>query len=155
MPDIIPEGFESQRQLRTRTGDNLDMVISSGYVRFSMKGAQDGTWNRQELVFRVGPQWSAVRGTIPVVSPSSIMNLKVANDAGWAVDRVKLSYFSGGSGPPGLQVELRCGLAVRDKDGFMFRVNYHVTTVGRLEAASISADDLTLLNPAELTGRIF
>ena len=149
MADIFPEGFESQRQLRTRTGDDLDMVISSGYVLFSMQGAPDGNWNRQDLVFRVGPIWSALRGTVPVVSPSSMMNLGVATNAGWAVDRVTVTAFSG-PGVPGFQIELRCGLAVRDKDGFMFRVNYHVTTVGRLEASSILPSDLTLVSAEEL-----
>ena len=132
MADIYPTGFESQRRLATRTGDGLDMVISTGYALFGMKGLPDGTWNRQDLVFRVGPQWAAVRGTAVVVSPSSMFNKNVANNAGWAVDRVNLTYYEQFPGPPGVQVALRCGLAVRDSDGILYRVNYHVTTVGQL-----------------------
>lgn len=131
MADFTPGGFESQRQLAAKTGDGLDMVVSTGYALFGMKGLT-GAWNRQDLVFQVGPWWAAVRGTTMVVSPSSMFNLNVANDAGWAVDRVNLTYFSRTPGPAGVQVQLRCGLAVCDSDGILYRVNYHVTTIGRL-----------------------
>lgn len=84
MADITPSGFESQRQLAAKTGDDLDMVISTGYALFGMKSLS-GAWNRQDLVFQVGPWWGAVRGTTVVVSPSSMFNKDVANYAGWAV----------------------------------------------------------------------
>lgn len=74
MADITPSGFESQRQLAAKTGDGLDMVISTGYALLSMKGLS-GAWNRQDLVFQVGPWWGAVRGTTVVVSPSSMFTL--------------------------------------------------------------------------------
>jgi hypothetical protein len=150
MADIYPSGFESQRRVATRTGDGLDMVISAGYALFGMKGAPDGTWNRQDLVFRVGPQWDAVRGTVVVVSPSSTFNKNVANNAGWAVDRVNVTYYQQIPGPPGVQVSLRCGLAVRDSDGILYRVNYHVTTIGQLAERARLAIDLGLTPAAEL-----
>ena len=53
MADIIPSGFESQRHLAAQTGDGLDIVISTGYALFSMRGLS-GAWNRQDLVFQVG-----------------------------------------------------------------------------------------------------
>jgi hypothetical protein len=109
MADIIPSGFESQRHLAAQTGDGLDIVISTGYALFSMRGLS-GAWNRQDLVFRVGPRWGAVQGTTVVVSPSSMFNINVANDAGWAVDRVGLTYFGQIPGPAGVRVQLRCGL---------------------------------------------
>jgi hypothetical protein len=129
MADIFPESFESQHELRTTTGDGLDLVVFSGYARFAMKG--EANWNRQDLILRVGPGWDFVRGTVPVVSMSSIMNAGTANNAGWAVDNVTVTEFDG-PGTNGFQAELRCRLAVRDTDGFMFRVNYHVTRIGRL-----------------------
>lgn len=144
MADITPSGFESQRQLAAKTGDGLDMVISTGYALFGMKGLS-GAWNRQDLVFQVGPWWAAVQGTTRVVSPSSMFNINVANDAGWAVDRVDLTYISQTPGPAGVRVELRCGLAVSDSDGILYRVNYHVTTIGRLasEPGVVLARELT------------
>lgn len=134
MSDIYPSGFESHRELAIKTGDGLDMVISTGYALFGMKGAAGGAWNHQDLCFRVGPQWGflQVEGTTVVVSPSSMYNIRTATNAGWAVDRVGVSYFQQVPGPPGVQVSLRCGLAVSDSDGILYRVNYHVTTVGRL-----------------------
>jgi hypothetical protein len=112
MADINADGFGSQRQLTAKTGDGPDMVISTGYALFSMKGLS-GAWNRQDLVFLVGPWWGAVRGTTVVVSPSSMFNINVANNAGWAVDRVGLKYFSQIPGPPGVRVLLRCGLVLQ------------------------------------------
>ena len=137
MADIFPSGFESQRDLATKTGDDLDLVISTGYALFGMRGAS-GSWNRQDLVFRVGPRWAAVRDTVVVVSPSSMYNKNAAVNAGWAVDRVGVTYYGQFPGPPGVQVNLKCGLAVSDSDGILYRVNYHVTTIGRL------ADQLVL-----------
>jgi hypothetical protein len=128
--DIFPESYESQHELRTKTGDGLDMVISVGYARFAMKGSPN--WNRQNLILVVGPGWAAPRAVVPVVSLSSIMNVNVANNAGWAVDTVDVTFDDSPGPPPGVQVRLTCGLAVRDSDGWMFRVNYHVTTIGRL-----------------------
>jgi hypothetical protein len=120
------------------------MVISTGYVLFNMKGLS-GAWNRQDLVFLVGPWWDRVRGTTVVVSPSSMFNIDVANYAGWAVDRVGLTYYSEDPGSPGVRVLLRCGLAVSDADGILYRVNYHVTTIGQLasEPGVVLARELT------------
>jgi hypothetical protein len=50
MADITASGFESQRQLAAKTGDGLDMVISTGYALFSMRGLS-GTWNRRTSCF--------------------------------------------------------------------------------------------------------
>lgn len=130
--DIFP-GIASKHEIRTKTGDGLDMVISSGYATLGMKGASDGTWNRQDLILRVGPQWAAPHATVPVVSLASVMNLGTAHNAGWAVDTVAVTYYDVQPGPPGVQVELRCGLAVRDPDGILYRVTYQVTTIGRLD----------------------
>jgi hypothetical protein len=150
MTDIYPTGFESQRQLAAKTGDGLDMVISTGYALFGMIGQPNGAWNRQDLVLRVGPHWSAVRSTVVVVSPSSMFNKNVANNAGWAVDRVNLYYYQQFPGPPGVQVELKCGLAVSDSDGILYRVNYHITTVGQLAEQPGVVVDLELTPAAEL-----
>ena len=133
MADFFPTGFESQHELRTKTGDGLDLVVSSGIALFGMKGAPGGGWNHQDLILRVGPQWDSVRGTVPVVSLASIYNVATADNAGWAVDKVDVTYYSvSPPPPPGVQAELRCAVAVSDSDGILYRVNYHVTTIGGL-----------------------
>jgi len=56
---IEPERFHTRHELRTRTGDGRDMVVMSGYAEIDgsdLQGNPDGTWNRRDLVFRVGPQ---------------------------------------------------------------------------------------------------
>jgi hypothetical protein len=135
---IAPERLHTTHELRTRTGDGRDLVVLSGYAEIDgedLRGNPDGTWNRKDLVFRIGPQW--VRGrvdSVPVVSMTSIMNVAVAHNAGWAVDNCSLTYFEVFPGPPsGVQLELKCRVAVRDSDGYMFRVNYYATSVGTLE----------------------
>ena len=136
---IIPDrGRVTTHQLRTRTGDGRDMVVESGYILIrgtDMQGNADGTWNRKDLQFRVGPRWRNTNAfdIVPIVSMTSIMNVNVANNAGWAVDdcRVWETQVPTESGIV-RELALRCRLAVRDRDGFMFRVNYHVTMIGEL-----------------------
>jgi hypothetical protein len=132
---IEPERFHTTHELHTRTGDDRDMVVLSGYAEIDgkdLQGNPDGTWNRKDLFFRVGPQWSLPPVSVPVVSMTSIMNKNVATNAGWAVDDCRVTLFQVLPEPGTFQVELRCRVAVRDSDGFMFRVNYYVTTVGQL-----------------------
>jgi hypothetical protein len=109
------------------------MVVLSGYLLIrgtDLRGNPDGTWNRKDLKFIVGPRWRTV-DTVPVVSMTSIMNVDVATNAGWAVDDCRIEEeISPGTGDRG--VVLACRVAVRDSDGFMFRVNFYVTMVGQL-----------------------
>jgi hypothetical protein len=118
-------------ELRTRTGDNRDMLIISGYAHVNLKGNEDGSWNRKELKFYVGSKWSQLRerDVVPVVSLTSIMNVNVANNAGWAVDDCNVELESS---PGQKQVVLRTLLATRDRDGILYRLNYYVTMVGQL-----------------------
>ena len=132
---IEPEAFHTTHELRTRTGDGRDMVVLSGYAEIDgkdLQGNPDGTWNRKELLIRVGPQWRTAPVSVPVVSMSSIMNVDVANNAGWAVDNCEVTLFQQLPTPGTFQVELRSRVAVRDSDGFMFRVNYYTTSLGDL-----------------------
>jgi hypothetical protein len=67
-----------------------------------------------------------VGGTV-VASLASIFNRNVANNAGWAVDGADLQAL--GHEVEGLQIEAK--LAVRDSDGFLHRISYQVTALGR------------------------
>ena len=60
-------------------------------------------------------------------------------------DRAELTYYSEMPGHAGVRVLLRCGVAVSDSDGILYRVNYHVTTIGRLpsEPGVVLARELT------------
>jgi hypothetical protein len=150
MPQITPSSFSSQRELATKTGDGLDMVINTGYVLFSLQG-RSGAWNRATLVFNVGPYWASRRGTTVTVSPSSMYNKDVATNAGWAVDDVATSWSTN------QQVKLYCYLAVSDSDGYLYRVNYHVTSIGRLTSgAAVNLDFSDEAEvPSEIGGRTY
>ena len=57
-------------------------------------------------------------------------NRGTAINAGWAVDEAWVEIASGQTGPAeGLDVHIR--VAVSDTDGFLFRVSYQVTLLGR------------------------
>jgi hypothetical protein len=128
---IEPHRFETTHQLRTTTGDGRDMVVLSGYaVIRNFSGNPDGTWNRKDLVFRVGPRWTTVE-TVPVVTITAIQNANVANNAGWAVDNCRVEDVFEPSTNSRTK-NLICQIAARDSDGDIIRVNYYVTMVGRL-----------------------
>jgi hypothetical protein len=135
VPTIQPEAFHTAYRLETKTGDGRDMVVQSGWAEIDgkdLKGNSDGTWNRKDLAFRVGPDWSFSEWVyvVPVVSPASIMNVGVATNAGWAVDSCDVIRVD----TPALKkqhIVLKCRVGVRDADGYMFRVNYYITMVGR------------------------
>ena len=124
----------SQQDLRTKTGDGKDLVVVSGYAEIKgtdLMGNADGTWNRRVLLFRVGPDWRILEDIVPVVSMTSIMNVDVATNAGWAVDDCR-PIVSDVQIKNVLYAQLECRVAVRDRDGFMFRVNFYVTMLGVL-----------------------
>ena len=66
-------------------------------------------------------------GGAVVLSLASIYNKNVANNAGWAVDGADLQAL--GHEVEGLQVEAK--IAVRDSDGFLYRLSYQVTALGQ------------------------
>jgi hypothetical protein len=132
---IYPEAFHTAYELRTKTGDGQDLVVISGYAEIDgndLRGNADGTWNRRILRFNVGPWWQfGETDIVPVVSPSSIMNVGAANNAGWAVDSCDVIQTEQQSRRR-QRYSLECRVGVRDSDGYMFRVNYYVTMTGTL-----------------------
>jgi hypothetical protein len=52
-----------------------------------------------------------------------MLNLNVANNAGWAVDAAWVQVGDG--------LEVGAHIAVRDSDGYLYRVSYQVTVLGR------------------------
>jgi hypothetical protein len=53
----------------------------------------------------------------------------VATNAGWAIDDCRWEPIAS---PGKSQVAVTCRVGVRDRDGFMFRVNFYVTMIGHL-----------------------
>jgi hypothetical protein len=76
-------------------------------------------------------------GTV-VVSLASIYNKNVANNAGWAVDGADLQAL--GNEVEGLQVEAK--IAVRDSDGYLYRLSYQVTALGQAPIPTVGGVSL-------------
>jgi len=132
---VFPDLIHTPHELRSRTPDGLDLVVLSGFAEFVFKGIAGTDWHRDVLVLRVGPQWSAPRGVVHLVSRASFQNEQVATYAGWAVDEVAYDYYEVVPGPPGVQIQLEAKIAVRDVDGYLLRASYYATAIGTLESS--------------------
>jgi hypothetical protein len=133
MTDLFVEekDVRSVSELSVRTQDGRDLYIGAGWVLFGLRGGQE--WNHRALVFDVGPQWTNIiqQDIVPTVALASIMNAGVANNAGWAIDDCTVEFTQ----PLDLlsrRCRLRCHIGVRDTDGIMYRVTYHVAMLGQL-----------------------
>ncbi len=104
------------------------LFVYTGIAVFSFKGT-GSNWLRDLLSFEVGRSFSAsqFRKAIATASLASIANNDHAVYAGWAVDRVAVSR-SPGSGKPKLDMNL----AVRDSDGYLFRLAYEVHVLAQM-----------------------
>jgi hypothetical protein len=128
---LVVDDIRSLSEMRTKTQDGDDLYIGAGWVLFGLKGVRGGQWNYRDLRFDVGPQWAGNVQVVPTVGLASIMNAKVANDAGWAIDDCVVEFTQ----PPDLlsrRCQLVCRIGVRDIDGIMYRVSYHVAMLGKL-----------------------
>ena len=107
-------------------------------------GKSSAAWSRGIVRVTVptpGRRWTFIPlGGIPLRSPmtffhggtvvaslASIYNKNVANNAGWAVDGADLQAL--GNEVEGLQIEAK--IAVRDSDGFLYRISYQVNALGQ------------------------
>lgn len=120
----FPQFMANQHEIRTRTGDGQDMVVVSGHAGYHWKGS-GGSWKRDEFLIPVGPVWGSLQDVAPMVTISAISNSDHAVNAGWAIDWCNWSTLSG-------RLLLRAGAAVRDVDGYLLRVAYTATCIGRL-----------------------
>jgi len=117
---------------------------SRGIVRFNvptpgrrwtfipLEGVPQPDPTRPDIPERQSPFTYFHGGTV-VVSLASIYNKGVANDAGWAVDGANLQAL--GYEVEGLQVEAK--IAVRDSDGYLYRLSYQVTALGQGPGPSV------------------
>ena len=119
-----PLFYASPQELYTKTGDGRNLVVLSGYAGFHLKGS-GGSWKCVIGEMVRGPVWKQLHDVVPIVSLASIANKDHAVNAGWAVDWC--NWYSLNN-----QIYLKCKLCVRDVDGYLYRVAYHITAVGIL-----------------------
>ncbi len=129
---LLPDEIRSAHELYTKTQDGKDLYIAAGWVLLGLKGVHGGEWNYRDLHFPVGPQWKDEPKVVPTVALASIMNSNVANDAGWAIDDCVVN-FDHSLDLQSHRCRLVCRIGVRDVDGIMYRVTYHVAMLGRLK----------------------
>jgi hypothetical protein len=120
----FPKFYASPQELYTKTGDGRNLVVLSGYAGFHFKGS-GGSWRKVTGEIRRGPKWKDLHDVAPIVSLAAIANQGHAVEAGWAVDWCNWHKTND-------QIALHFGLAIRDVDGWLYRVSYHITAVGYL-----------------------
>ncbi len=131
-----PALFVNPQIVRTKTGDGKDLIVLSGVVKIerSGKSVRSGDWAKG--TFRIGvnlglPPEEAMQleQHASLITLSSVRNDYESIHAGWAVDE---SYVLTVPGDTYEEVFVQGAFAVRDKDGWLLRVGYHVTLVGQV-----------------------
>lgn len=100
---------------------------SRGIVQFHVP-TPDRTWT---AIPRPGdpvdPRLTYFHGGTVVLSLANIFNKNVANNAGWAVDGADVYPLANED----VGLAIVAALAVRDSDGFLYRLSYQVTVLGK------------------------
>ena len=149
-----PWGFEQTQVLEARGGGPGDLlVLYSGTALVTVPGAATG-WNRGVVRFPVptvnGRKWTSDpnKGAgwtfIPphmVLDPApnsvangalaAIYNKSTAVNAGWAVDAAWVSVQPKGEFNDDF-LQFQALVAVSDVDGFIYRLSYQVSVLGRM-----------------------
>jgi hypothetical protein len=142
-----PRALDIRVDPASNNGANI-LSIYTGTLILSAQGTFPD-WRRGNLVARVptgGRRWTStsLAGTAErpgftflsnatvVLSLASIFNAGEANNAGWAVDsaQVEVARDPTATSQPDDHLEIQALLAVRDSDGFLFRLSYQVTALG-------------------------
>jgi len=119
-----PQSYSSKQILKTKDGQNRDLVFQSGIAVFNERGT-GSTWHYDDLWILTDVVWTRVSVVQASVSLASISNLGEAINAGWGTDAVSTALYNN-------RIMLQVRLAVRDSDGYMHRVSYQVTAMGTL-----------------------
>jgi hypothetical protein len=105
------------------------LLTYTGTAVFQSVGGSGGSWLRGRISFDVGRPLTApqFKKAIGAVSLASIANDDHAVDAGWAIDNVTLAR-----NPTTGKAQVVLDYAIRDIDGFLYRMNYRVWTLAQL-----------------------
>ena len=128
-----PEAFTSTHYIVTQTPDGFWHWTLTGIVILSIKGT-GSTWSYETVKLYLtlpgtGSKWVRLQQWAPFLTLNSIANKDNAVNAGWAVDTF------GVDNPHTLapSITVNCKIAVRDIDGYVYRLGYVVHAVGKLE----------------------
>ena len=134
-PDDAPR-FRSQYWVHTPVANDRHLVTLSGIVVIDYKGITSDEWRHDTLHLGIAfpsdffPQKKVLKLEYwaPFVTINAIYNKDAAVNAGWAVDDfgVSLSPDKTVSG----SIHIWANIAVRDSDGYLYRVGYNLTVSG-------------------------
>jgi len=125
-------GIENPQELEIGVGGPSDanrLFAFSGTAVFNSQGALGSSWYRDSISFEVGRAFSETqfKKAVAMISLASIANAEHAVNAGWAVDRVRVTRDAG-TGKPRLTVDY----AIRDIDGYLYRIGYKVSVLAKI-----------------------
>jgi len=128
-----PELFRSKHWIHTKTGDNRELINLSGIALVHWKGTGQN-WERDTLSLgfnlpNIIPDKKLLRieQWTPLITLNAIYNKNHAVNAGWAVDEF---WGPGAVETPGY-INLWANVAIRDIDGYLYRVAYSLSIIGR------------------------
>jgi hypothetical protein len=104
------------------------LFVYTGIAVFSFKGT-GSNWRHDSISFEVGRVFTSTQfvKAVATASLASIANAQHAVNAGWAVDRVEAKRATGSG-----KTKLTIKLAVRDIDGYLYRLGYEVNVLAKL-----------------------
>ncbi|MGH7497990.1 MAG: hypothetical protein ACREL3_03965 [Gemmatimonadales bacterium] len=126
-------------------GANI-MCVYTGTAVGTLQGKSQAEWNRSKVRVTIptgarkwtrradrGSGWTQLMDSAAVASPASVFNKDQAICAGWAVDAawVYTAFQDGEFGNDPEYLVLDGLLAVRDTDGYLYRIAYQITVLGR------------------------
>ena len=131
---VDPSRFRSRHWVHTHTADNKELIRMTGIIIIDHKGF-GSNWRRNTLqltlkfpshIIPSGKKFKIEQWT-PLTTINAIYNKNTAVNAGWAVDDIW--------GPGRVTIEdsfdIYTNIAVRDIDGWLYRVAYDITLKGR------------------------
>ena len=124
--------FLTQHFVHTESADGFHLWTLTGVVILSLRGSGE-RWRREQVNLGITvpliPRGRALqlRHWAPFVTINAVGNDNVAHDAGWALDWFRLHDPET---PKLRHVLIETQVAVRDSDGWVYRLGYEVTLSG-------------------------
>ena len=140
-----PHSLEIRIDPQLNNGADV-LCLYTGTLVFAAKGKTAQAWHRGSMAARVptpgrrwspttiarGPGWTIFMDGSVVLSLASIYNAGTANYAGWAVDAAIVEAVTPAAVPqPDDHLQIQALIAVRDSDGYLNRLAYQVSALGR------------------------
>jgi hypothetical protein len=130
--------FRSFNYVHVPLGGNRHLITCTGIVIIDYKGETSDAWRRDKLHLSFpipelpAGQWLNLDYWAPFLTINAIFNQDQSINAGWAVDEVGLEVPQNRTIPA---LSIVADIAVRDSDGWLYRVGYNVTVSGQFVSA--------------------